>query len=348
MSWIDKKYIMMLSNTLPKFKQKSSELWNFRCPYCNDSQHNKHKSRGYIFQKKGKYFYYCHNCSMSLSFEKFLKFINQSLYDSYLLEKFENSKTELQTQSPKLEVKFEKKEIKLRKVSQLDYDHVCKKYLIKRQIPTTYHSKLYYCENFKKWVNTMIPNKFNNLDNDSPRLIIPLYSSDNVLMGFQGRSLKPNEDEKLRYITIMLGDEYPKVYNIENCDFNKTYYVVEGPFDAMFIPNTIATCGGKLSSEIDRLNRMKQNAVIVYDNEPRNKEVAENILTSIKKGYRVCIWPSSTIHKDINEMILAKVKGDYIKTELIAQAAERIKIIIDDNTYSGLEAELKFMEWKKT
>ena len=37
-AYIDVKYINMCSSLLEKFKQKTSSLWNFRCPYCGDSK----------------------------------------------------------------------------------------------------------------------------------------------------------------------------------------------------------------------------------------------------------------------------------------------------------------------
>jgi hypothetical protein len=72
--------------------------------------------------------------------------------------------------------------------------------------------------------------------------------------------------------------------------------------------------------------------VMVFDNEPRNKDVCKHIGKAIKLGQKVCIWPSDIKEKDINDMVLAgyDVKG-----------------IIDSNTYKDLTAELKFQTWKK-
>ena len=49
---IDRKYLMIISNKLPKFHQKKQDLYNFRCPICHDSEKNKNKCRGYIYRKK--------------------------------------------------------------------------------------------------------------------------------------------------------------------------------------------------------------------------------------------------------------------------------------------------------
>jgi len=37
-SYIDVKYINLCSSVLERFKQKRTNLWNFRCPICGDSQ----------------------------------------------------------------------------------------------------------------------------------------------------------------------------------------------------------------------------------------------------------------------------------------------------------------------
>lgn len=343
MSWIERKYITLLASSLDKFKQKSTDLWNFRCPECGDSKSNKNKTRGYLFEKKGNYYFHCHNCSASSSFKNFLKKYNPPLYDEYMMERFGGEQKSVPVINH--EVKSVSYQITgLKKVSQLSPEHPCKKYVVSRQIPTPYHAKLYFCEKFKSWVNDILPNKFTELSHDGPRLIIPCYNQSQELIGFQGRSLNPSD--KVRYITIMLREDQPRIFNLNEVNLNFPYYVFEGPIDAMFIKNSIATCGGKLDSELEKIS-VKENAVVVYDNEPRNKEIVQNILTSIRKGYKVCLWPPSMEQKDINEMILKKVSGEYVKTEIVELAAAKIKQIIDDNTFSGLEAELKFMEWKK-
>ena len=54
-SYIDIKYLNIISPQLQKFKKKGNNLWNFRCPYCGDSQKNKTKARGFVYQKKNDF-----------------------------------------------------------------------------------------------------------------------------------------------------------------------------------------------------------------------------------------------------------------------------------------------------
>ena len=85
------KYLNLLSIRLQKFKQKKDYLWNFRCNICGDSQRNKNKARGFVFQVKGKLRFKCHNCGASLTFDAFLEHSDPELFREYKLEKFKES-----------------------------------------------------------------------------------------------------------------------------------------------------------------------------------------------------------------------------------------------------------------
>jgi len=216
----------------------------------------------------------------------------------------------------------------LKKVSQLDPAHPVKRYVMSRKIPSTMHFKLFYAPKFKQFVNSLIPDKFNT-DIDEPRLIIPFVDQNQQLIGFQGRNFSK---DGIRYITIMLDETKPKVYGLESVNLNETFYVFEGPIDSMFIKNSIAMAG----SSLDRLlEPHKSKAVMVFDNEPRNKEIVSTIEKYIQNGYSVAIWPDHIQQKDINDMVLAGIKP------------VDLKLIIDNNTFKGLTAHVKYNEWKK-
>ena len=342
MSWLEQKYINLLSNRLPRFTKKGNDLWNFRCHICGDSQKNKFKARGYLFAQNGEYFYRCHNCSASLNFKQFLNSVDPAIADEFAKEKFAE-KSGLIT-APKKPVekdigKFIKpKFIKytalntLKKVSQLDPAHPVKRYVMSRQIPSTMHFKLFYAPKFKTFVNSLIPDKFDIHKEDfvdEPRLIIPFVNQDQQLIGFQGRNFSK---DGIRYITIMLDETKPKVYGLESVVLSQKFYVFEGPIDSMFIKNSIAMAGSSLDKLLDTY---KSNAVIVFDNEPRNKEIVRTIEKYITLGYNVVIWPDHIKQKDINDMVLDGIKP------------VDLKLIIDNNTCRGLTALARFNEWKK-
>ena len=88
MDIIDVKYINLISSRLSKFKRVKPNLYNFRCPICGDSQKNKNKARGYFYQVKNNTNYKCHNCGVNISFNNFLKKIDQTTQKQYAFEKF--------------------------------------------------------------------------------------------------------------------------------------------------------------------------------------------------------------------------------------------------------------------
>lgn len=334
---LDESYLRLASSRLQRFKQLGPHRFNARCPICGDSQRNKNKARFHAFEhnNRGSLVCYCFNCSYKASFDTFLKELEPELHKQYLLEKFRmsgNDQNDTNTFKQEKPV-FEIKPIKdLKKISQLKPDHPAKKYVEQRLIPSRTHYKLYYAPQFKKWSNTKLPDKFESLDNDEPRLILPFLTDDKKMFGFQGRSFDPNAEVK--YITIMLDKTHPRIFGLDTADFSKRLYCVEGPIDSLFLSNAIASCGGDIDVELSLINCSRENIVVVYDNEPRNKETVRKMAKAISKGYKVCIWPDIE-QKDINDMIKAGYNSDQIEA------------MIDKCTYSGLEAELVLTHWKR-
>ncbi len=329
---VDQEFIERTSYKLNKFKKVKDGLYNFRCPYCGDSQKHKNKARGYFFLIKMRMVYKCHNCGIGRTTANFLKDISPEIYSEYQLEKYRQNATGKGTSVEKLVVpdstpKFTNKTTfssGLKKISDLNIEHPAKQYLLNRQIPEEQLGRFYYADHFKQWVNTQ-QHTFDNLQNDRPRIIIPLVGSDGTWFGVQGRSMAATST--LRYITIMFEDKL-KLFGQDHVNPEETVYVTEGPFDSTFITNAIAMCG----SDVDHRSLPYRDRVWVFDNEPRNKQIVQRIDAAIRAKESVVIWPTSIKHKDINDMVL----------QGLDPAA-----IIKDNTYSGLEAELKFTNWKK-
>ena len=321
MDFVDVKYINLISPRLQKFKKVKNNLYNFRCPICGDSQRNKNKARGYLYQVKNNTNFKCHNCGLNISFNNFLKQIDINTHKQYTFEKFKEGTTGKNFVVDEPEFKFEipkfKPKLDLPKASE---NPDTKAYLEKRKLNP---HKFYYTEKFKEWTNSLKPT-FDTIVKDESRIIIPLFYQ-NTLVGFQGRALGPN---KIKYITIMLNDEAPKIYGLDEIQKTKTVYITEGPFDSTFICNSIAMCGA--DGDLDKWGI--NNRVWIYDNEPRNAEIVRRIQSKIESGESVVIYPNSVIKKDINDMVLSGLD---------------VQSMIESNTYSGLEAKLKFTTWKK-
>ena len=323
MDIIDSKYIGLVSSRLQKFKRVKPNLFNFRCPICGDSQKHKNKARGYFYQVKTNTNFKCHNCGASSSFNNFLKQIDATLHKQYTMEKFKEGFAggrNFVVDEPKLEFKkpvFRKK-LDLPKATEVP---IAKEYLEKRKLDP---SKFYFAHKFKEWANTQ-KQTFDTIGRDESRIIIPLHDTEKNLIGFQGRSLGPNS---VKYITVMINEDAPKIYGLDKVDNEKPIYIIEGPFDATLVQNGVAMCG----SDLDIRSFGWSDCIYVYDNEPRNREIVNRIDKTINGGYKVVIWPTSIVEKDINDMVLG---------------GHNIMSVLESNTYSGLQAKVKFNNWKK-
>jgi len=322
MDLVDSKFIGLLSPRLQKFKKVKADLYNFRCPICGDSQKNKSKTRGYLYSVKADMNFRCHNCGASMTLSNFLKTIDPVIHKQYVFERFKDGHTGRGTVVEEPNFNFEapkfSPKVDLPKASK---NSIAKKYLESRKIDP---DKFYYTDAFKRWVNTLVSNKFDDVRYDEPRIIIPLIYK-NQLIGFQGRSLGPNS---VKYITIMLHDDAPKVYGFDTIDEKKPIYIVEGPFDSTFLDNSIAMVG----ADLDIGSFGWSNYIWVFDNEPRNREIVNRISNIIDRGEKIVIWPSNILEKDINDMVIA---------------GHSVNDVVRYNTYSGLEAKLNFTTWKR-
>ena len=329
--WLDRKYINIFSSHVRNFKWQNQNTARCSCPLCGDSQTNKFKARLYFITDNNKgYRIHCHNCGANMTLRGFLKVVNSELFEQYnrelIVEKFGRVEPEgqfnftrpkfLQSGSPLN---------KLKRISQLPIDHPAKLYVEGRKIPSNMHYKLFFAPKFNEWTNSMIPNKL-NADKDESRLVIPLLSETKEMFAYQGRALS---ETKIRYITIVLDESKPKIYGLDTVNYDKTFYVLEGPLDSLFLDNAIAMAGS------DTGERFNNNAVFVFDNEPRNRDIVKKVEKAIEKNFSVVIWPESLIFKDINDMVM----GGMTQHDVMS--------MIGANTYTHLQAKLKFTQWKK-
>jgi hypothetical protein len=336
MNWINTKYILLISGRLQKFKRKSQALYNFRCPFCGDSSKNPNKARGYIYSRKADFWFACHNCNKQLPFTKFLKELDVGLYESYRADLFndrysDQDKSILPDEDKFTMLRDNKALLALEPISDLTSRHPARKYIESRLIPNKFFSELYFCERFQSWTNSQIPNKYVDYLYEEERIIIPLFDPSGIMFAYQGRHMEPSA--KLRYVSITLDESKPKIWGWNRVDFNRKFFILEGPIDAMFLSNAIATAGGKITYELMKIGCNIDNAVVVYDNEPRNPQIVANIGNAIKNNYSVVIWPKNLSYKDINEMVLANFTN--------------IEALLKKHTFKGLEAELEFAAWKK-
>jgi transcription elongation factor Elf1 len=338
---IDTKFLRMISHKVRNFKQKDTYLFNMSCPYCGDSQKNKTKARGYFFKKGNDLIYKCHNCGVGVNIANFLKHIDAGIHKEYVLERYKAGESGVSNfKQPEFNIPTPKFG-KLKKQPVFEYGewlnrlpsgHFCLEYATKRQIPNKFYDKLLFTSHYNQFITTLVPNHGKQI-NDDARLVIPFYNEYNELIAVSGRALETS-DKTLRYVTIRTNDSVDKlIYGMDRVDLSKTVKIVEGPIDSLFLDNCLASGDANLSLTAKMIDPEKK--VLIFDREPRNKQIVKMMQDAIKLNYNVVIWPNNIQGKDINEMIMNGISSTEIES------------IISSNTFKGLEAQLKFNFWKK-
>ena len=339
MIYIDTKYIRLLSPQLNQFKQKSDDLYNFRCPICGDSEKNTYKARGYIYRLKEALIYKCHNCGDSRSLGNLIKHIDSTMYSQYVMEKYKTgSKDSLEEPTfefPKPVFATSTPKKLLEAVGavcliNLPDEHISNQFIRKRKIPLTSTRGLYYIDDEEK-LEGLSPKYKDRIIGHNSRILLPFCDQDGNMTGLTGRLIDNNKG--LRYLALKFNaDNEPLIFGLEKLDGRHTY-VVEGPIDSLFIDNCLAVGGadfGHLGVLVD-----KATTTIIFDNEPRNKEIVKRMEKLISDDWNICIWPEKILEKDINDMVIA------------GQTPEEIQGVINRNSFSGLKAKFKINGWKK-
>ena len=331
--YTDQKYVGLISPRLDLFKQVRPNLWNSRCPICGDSHKNKSKKRMYIYAKKQDLFVKCHNCGYGASLGNFIKQLDPHLHGQYVMERYGQGQTgrgktkepEFHFEKPKFKPRPQK--IELPSIGELDEEHFARKYFESRKLPESFKDKVYFAADFKKWAEDISNIDYSNLGKEEPRMVIPFFDTEGKLIAAQGRALGRNE---LRYITIKVDEDSPKIYGLDRLTPETTTYIVEGPIDSMFLPNCLAVAGGDLQSiKID-----KKQCVLIFDNEPRNEHTVKKLMKSIDDGWEVVIWSKGKKFKDINDLIMSGLSTDEILE------------MINKTTMKGLRADWAAREWR--
>ena len=338
---VESKYIGLISHRLRNFKRKQDYLWNFSCPICGDSKKNLHKARGYVYKKGNNLFYSCKNCGIGTSLGKLLENVDGTLYKEYILERYKSGESgfsnfkepTFNVPSPRFD-KLDKPKIfeHAEFCSNLSSEHFCLAYLKNRQIPKEFYSQLLFTSHYKKFIDALVPNHGKKLIDDA-RVIIPFYDVYNNLIAVSGRALETS-DKTLRYITIRTTDSEEKlVFGMDRVSVHEPVRVVEGPLDSLFVKNCVASADANLAIVAENISAGKK--VLIFDNEPRNKEIVKLMQESIKSNHNIVIWPNTIQAKDVNEMVMSGISVDEIES------------IISSNTFNGLQAQTKFVFWKK-
>jgi transcription elongation factor Elf1 len=354
--YIERKFLGFVSSKLEQYKQKNTDLYNFRCPYCGDSKKNKLKARGYVYRKSNDYFFICHNCGKSTTFAKFLEHVDGGTYRQYILERYANGETghsnytkptfeqlkgnaysRLQSTLNKPTGDSEESSSVERtwrafahySVKNLPSEHYARDYIEKRKIPEKYWEEILFVPKFRDFLDEEFPEHTKDEVPNDDRIVLLYTNEKGEITNVAGRALS---ESKVRYCTVKVSDE-KKVFGLHRLRKEDRTYVVEGQFDSYFLPNCLASGDSNLGGVAGIFPEL--DIVLVYDNEPRNRDIVKQIEKSVDKGYKICLFPEAVKGKDINEMIQNGLTENEIKD------------IIDKNTFSGLQAKLEFVRWKR-
>jgi hypothetical protein len=282
-------------------------------------------------------FYKCHNCDVGKTFGGLLKITDPLLHKQYIMERYSegvagpraNKDPEFNFKPPEFGAPDRLIDKLMDRVDTLDTTHIAVEYCTQRQIPKEQWHRLYHIENIKD-ICQLNPKYKDRIKSDESRLAIPFFNEEGILTAV---TLRSYGDSPLRYIMVKINEDSPTVFGLDCISKRKPVKIVEGPLDSLFLDNCIA-CAGTSFNKIEALN-LPEDSIIVVDNQPKNKEVCNIINKYIKAGKRVVIWPDNILEKDINEMVLAGV------------LPVNMEDIISNNVFRDLEAELKFVNWRK-
>lgn len=324
----------------------------FRCPICGDSKKNPRKTRGSFYKNEsGKYTFKCHNCNAPYGFIGFMKTQFPELYKEHLSRRY--NKTIQTAPEPITDRKIKLNKINLVnvndtivKLSELDAEHSANKYFSERLIPEKYRSILSFAKNYRAYIlsqfvkdDAELSKRFVGPDAiklpTDERIIIPFCDRTGKIRLVQGRSLDKNTD--LRYITTKIDETFPKIFGLERNDPSLPTIVVEGPIDSLFIPNSIAVAGLGSSVNLEKYTDVPENKLIfVYDNQPRNRDVINQMANTISNGTKIVVWNNCPFEgKDINEMIM----NGATRRQLLGY--------MSNHTFHGLRAKLELTKWSK-
>lgn len=330
--WIDKEYIQRISHRVDRFKWKSATLANCRCFVCGDSEKHMSKARGYFLNDQNHWVYYCHNCNCSHSLSSVLKMFFHDLYQEFIKDKImKKPEKEMVMTQPASSYTTEQKFSTLKKkpvwipCHQLPTDHIAIQFLLQRKIPEHWWPKLKFTDNFAHLV------RFKETSIDE-RIVLTIKNEFKSTMGFVGRTISNSPQ---RYIVHMVEKTKHGYFNMDGINHKKQVRVVEGAFDSMFVSNCIGVGNSNLTKyEPDLFNH--SDHVLIFDNEPRNKEMLLMMRKAIWNHHPICIWNEKfSREKDINNMICSG------KTE------QEIEEYIVNNTFSDLKARLQFQQYCK-
>jgi hypothetical protein len=313
LSQLSRKYANLV---LGKPKKESSNQMTWNCPLCGDK-----RGRGNLGAVKDEIgVYRCFNAGcvaeQGLPFPALLKMLDESLYQQYRKEKFnedlgiikpENNLNNLleiaknkKVETPKPVFNIKLPEVFGNLVKLMDVKEAVK-YIENRCVSEEVYKNWYFSK--EKFLKVLDKNYF--VENF---IFIPIIQNDK-LKGFYTRSI-----EEKRFSTILFPNA-EKYWSSTPSLSKEKYYIFEGIFDALSsgFDNVIAMLSSDLSEEV--LENLI-DPVFVFDNDKTGRKKS---LSIVEKGYEVFVWPDKwDSFKDMNEVLCSGISKETIKETILS------------------------------
>lgn len=297
LNFVNEKYFKMLN---PETSGTSSDLAT-KCHICGDSK-TKRKRRLHLFNKGSDIdTVHCFNCGYSSNAYNYFKEFHSDIFSQYQRE-LKNSAFNAFLSKNKGELSLrdindnttDKKLLEPLELSEFkDYfrpiSNEALAYLKNRNISTQDIEKYSILSGVKE---SNLFGKSLNLENF---FIIPLINKENLVYGFQARSIT----EK-KFYTIILPN-YPKIWGLNTLRDNSMIFVFEGIIDAISsgFDSTLAVLG--IGSTPELLKNYK-NCVIFFDNQEKCGASLAMCKKLAKLGYNIVVWTHPQA-KDVNDLL---------------------------------------------
>lgn len=299
----------------PKYL-KGQHIYNGCCPICKEGHSWRKKKRLYYFPQKN--IIYCHNCGWSSTPIKWIQEVSGKSKDEIIEESKDTKFSEDFT--IKNGVKCNDLDENIVKVDDLPRD--CINLFDKQQL--TYFSD----KNILKPVLKYVIQRRLNVAINKPkalylstqdfihknRLIIPFYENNKVKF-YQSRDVLGGN--KAKYLSKIHSEK--SLFGIDNINpENPNIFILEGPIDAFFIENGVATAGVTKGNQLfTSLQQQQLNLYSMYnhiwclDSQWLDKTSYEKTKTLLNMGESVFIWPKEIgkKYKDFNEWCIAEEKN---------------------------------------
>ena len=317
----------------PKFK-KISNVYEAGCPICREGNSWGRKRRLYYLVEEGRIC--CHNCGWYGNPFKWIMEVGQLQAFEIYKEIEDDDFGYLDIDKEVIPKKFNeeilpKDSINLFDQNQLTYyknnDIIqkCLAYIKDRKLDTAINKPKSLWISLKDFIH-------------KNRLVIPFYDENNKIIHYQTRGLLRDDiRSKPKYLSKLNSDK--SLFNYDLIDNSSSdIFIFEGPIDAFFVRNSVATAGIQENSnksfsslQLNQINKLwLMNKTWVLDSQWADKASLSKTKKLIQEGSSVFIWPKSIgkAFKDFNEMAV-KYNLDEISPQFIKK-----------HTYSGMKADV--------